>query len=72
LQADLVYTVRVRDDIHSTHHITAARQEGKHNLGLGGNADTDQTVSGEKLFYGVKLSSGCLMINESTLALSER
>lgn len=72
LQADLVYTVRVRDDIHSTHHITAARQEGKHNLGLGGNADTDQTVSGEKLFYGVKLSSGCFMINESTLALSKR
>jgi hypothetical protein len=70
LQADLVYTVRFKDDVNRTQHISAAPQEGEHILGLSGEADTDNLVSGKKLFFGVKLSPGCFTIDESTLALN--
>lgn len=72
LQADLVYIDRVEDTVNSTHHNSAARQEGKVTLDLGGGGTTDNTVRGAELFYGVKLSPRCVMIDESTLALSKR
>lgn len=72
LQADLVYTVRFKDDVNSTQQIGATAQEGEHSLSLSGEADTDNLISGKKLFFGVKLSSGCFTMDESTLALNER
>ena len=70
LQADLVYTVRVKDEVNSTTH--AERQEGEHTLIVKGGAETNDIVRGKELFYGVKLSRDCIMIDQPTLALSER
>lgn len=75
LQADLVYTVRVKGDIQAMHNIKISAPQhkgGSHTPGVGGITDSDDFISGEKLFYGVKLSPGCFTANESTLALNEK
>jgi hypothetical protein len=72
LQAHLVYTVRFKNDVNNTQHISGTPQEGEHMVGVSGEADTDNFISGEKLFFGVKLSPGCFTIDESTLALNGR
>jgi len=71
LQADLVYTDRVRNNIGSTaHYNRAGQQNNLHTLNVNGTADTANNTKGKKLFYGVKLSPGCLTIDESPLMLS--
>lgn len=71
LRADLVYTFHFKEGINSMHHMSATQQETKYSMGLGGIFDTDNIISGKKLFYGVKLSPHCILKDEPTLALNE-
>ena len=71
LKADLVYTVSFEENANMKQHISNGTQKIKHTFGLERVSDAENIVSGKQLFYGVKLSPKCLLLNDSMFALNE-
>lgn len=71
LKADLVYTVSFEENANMKQHVSSGMQKSKHTLGLERASDAENIVSGKQLFYGVKLSPKCLLLNDSMFVLNE-